>query len=356
MWGKWGFFLLLIFIGIGYRGVKGCLESILLDTADSMVQQFCDLYSESRLDAFNGFVLGNNASITYRLYDYVNRRCGDPQQVPLNYYLPLVFRMDHTCNAAIPMMSSRGTDSSITLTGYGEFQARGSTKVKEITFIFTEATISVCALKLQSMEMKDLECIDSTFTVTFPTDSGLTGTSTGTGSPTSDTSNSSGTTSDTSISSVTISDTSNSSGTICTSSSNGRPEVQSIRYPQDLPQYEDSFALQQQVQLQECPYKISNLRIVKTKVPYAQSNLACFKAGYRAADITKANIKDALTLVESCLGLGESVWIGRYWNPVRRGSCLELASGNRSRTGGISLMKDCTRAQSVLCEDPFFKT
>jgi hypothetical protein len=182
------------------------------------------------------------------------------------------------------------------------------------------------------MEIKDLECVDSTFSISFPTDATLTATSTGTGIQTSET---------------------NTPGSI--SSSCGRPNVSFDRYLQGTFPDDDSFELRQQMQLQVCPYKIGNLRIIKTKVPFAKSNLACFREGYRAGDITKANIKDALALAESCLGLGQSMWIGRYWNPVRKGSCLELSVGRKSRTGGISLMTDCSIAQSVLCEDPFFK-
>ncbi len=251
--------------------------------------------------------------------------------MPMNIYFPLVFRVEHSCLAAIPIYSTVGQDGLVSVTGYGELIVATQSKIKEITFIYT-APLNDCTLQLQSMILADVQCANL-----LPTES-----STISSSETS--------TSDSSITSLSsISRTS--TYTIYTTIPNDDRYTSIRATPGDDSFNNPIFHLAIPI----CPVRHPKFRIVMQPVPYKQAVLVCLRKGLRLAKLDRSDLGDAISLASACLGANQSIWIGGYWKKTPGiNQCLELMTGKRSSSGGINLASSCEKEQPVLCEDPYF--
>lgn len=325
--------LFLLFFSAPLRGQTCDLQS-LLDTGRAMSTYMCHVYNDSHLDKLNGFILAPNATVTVQDYDFIAGTCGPYQSLPMNVYFVLVFANFHSCSAAIPVYSSKGTDSLVKVTGYAELMVETQSKVKEVTFVWSQ-TDAGCVMQLTAMTMRDVQCAgyqEPTSSTTITTTGGSSGGSSGSGSS-----------------------SSTSPTTTYTVSS---PYYDGDRYTAISPTIDgaNSFnnpALHKDVK--ECGVKFGKFRLVMVKSSYRFAPVACIRKGYRMASIAKDELGAAIGLVSACLGANQSAWIGEYWARSQRpNQCLEVTSGASSRAGGIQLASSCGKLQAVLCEDPYF--
>lgn len=301
-----------------------------------MSMNMCKLYSDSKYGVLNGYVMAPNASITAVDYDFASGLCGRPYSLPMNEYFVRVFRLEHTCHAAIPVYSSIGTDNLVTVNGYGEFFVATQSKAKNILFIYTQPS-GDCELKLTSMLLRDIQCMFVEYTE--PT------TATGT------------------LTTVTSSNTGGTGGLTTTTT---RPKTITASPFYDIDRYtsldvapgngNDSFDNPlYHSDLKVCTAQFGRFRVVLAKTGHKYAALACLRKGFRIASIMRSDLGGAIGLVSACVGSGQAAWIGEYWARRSRNSqCLEVTSGATPGTGGISIASSCLKQQAVLCEDPYF--
>lgn len=327
-----------------------CGEDSLLDTAEQMTLNMCVLYTKSLLGKINEFLVAPNGNITYQLYDFEAETCGPFMDLPLNIFFPVMFRVEHECFAAIPVTGVLGDDSLVTVSGYAKLFVQTTNKIKEITLIYT-APHNDCTLKLQSMIMADVQCrgLQLPTTTTGPGTSGGPGTETNTATNTV-TNTTTGTTTRFTTPTPTV------SSPVTTSRRQSAPD-DSDRYTSiiattgDVLDSENNPALHNALPV--CLIKSGRMRVVMVRATRAQASLVCVRKGLRFAALARDDLADAIALVATCVGTGRAVWIKGYWGRSAAGSCLELAAGEASRTGGINAV-DCAKQQAVLCEDPYF--
>lgn len=285
-------------------------------------------YSDGHLDKLNGFILSPNSNVTVAQYNFISGLCDEWHVFPMNEYFPVIFSVERTCQAAIPIYSSIGTENLISVTGYGELIVATQSKIKEITFIYT-APQNDCTLKLTSMIMLDIQCMRMDRPVSPVT---------------------SKTPSKTSLSEETTVEVSKTNQWITKVSSDTKytsirttPRENSL----DNPVYH--------FQLPICPVKHERLRIIMTKVYHKHAAVVCLRKGLRLAVIRKYEMAEAVGMLGTCLGLIKSVWIQGYWHGTsKQRQCLELSVGPRARLGSINIPSSCYKEQAVLCEDPYF--
>lgn len=331
----WRFILLFHFVTATVHDF--CDASSLRDAGLLMAMNMCLLYSESKLGVLNGYILAPNASITAVDYNFTSGKCGKVYSMPMNEYFVRVFRLEHTCVAAIPVYSSVGSDNLITVNGYGEFFVATQSKAKNILFIYTQPS-NDCTLQLTSMLLRDVQCMyiedDITTTNTLTTVTSDTGTS-GSGS-------------------VSIS-------TTRVKTITGSPFFDIDRYNSvDVTPGNGDDSFNNPIyheELKVCPAQFGRFRVVMAKTGHKYAALACIRKGFRLATILRSDLGGAIGLVSSCLGSGQAAWIGEYWarrSRQNQNQCLEVTSGPTPGTGGISIASSCGKQQAVLCEDPYF--
>lgn len=304
-----------------------CSDELLMEIAGRMATNMCHLYNDSHLDKLNGFVLSPGAMIILQNYDWGNDTCSEFTALPMNIWFPHVFQVWHTCLAAIPVYSNIGSDGMISVTGYAELIVATQSKIKEMTFVYTQP-INDCTLQLTRMTMLDIQCIGKvTPTMSLPSHStsSIQHPSTSTRLP---------------VTSSPFYDvdkyTSKGPGGGGVGDSINNP----ILHLADMP---------------ICPVKHEKFRLVLTKSNYKYAALVCLRRGYRLAVLSRSDLGDAIDLVGACLGSNKSVWIKQYWNNASaKGRCLELVTGPKPRQGTISIASSCEKPQAVLCEDPYF--
>jgi len=303
---------------------------MLMLSGTMMSNYMCEVYNRAELGRLLGYILAPNATATFQLYDFLTGRCGDFFTLPMNEYFPMVFKVERECHAAIPVYSNIGQDGKISITGYADLVVATKSKIKEVTFIFTQP-ISDCTLQLQSMVMLDVQCVGL---VTPPTETSTSS------DPTSTTRTST---------SHTIRPTSSYSIT--------SPGVDEGKYTQisTIPGYDDSMNNPIFHRgMPECPITYGKYKIILAAVSYRYAPLVCLRKGMRLASVQREDLGPLIGMVSTCLGPDKAVWIGEFWkSSARPNRCLELESGSSSGSGGINLASSCGKQQAVLCEDPW---
>lgn len=306
-----------------------------------MATDTCHLYNDSHLDKLNGWVLAPNSYAYFQNFDYILNQCLDYQILPLNVYFPMVFRVVHTCLAAIPVYSTIGTNGLISVTGYADLIVATQSKVVEAKFIYTQPHDD-CTLQLTSFILRDMQCLNYAGLESDPTSTG-TGTDTGTTDTTGGTGSGSSTKPSWSLPTrSSFFDDQRYTSLVSTPGVGGN--MDSFNNP-----------ILHQRDLRLCSTKFGRFRVVMNKVSYRYAPLVCLRKGLRMANIKRSDLGGAIGIVSACLGTGGSAWIGEYWrSPASPNRCLEIVAGETARTGGISLASSCSKLQAVLCEDPYF--
>lgn len=313
-----------------------CPANLLRDCGLLMSMNMCRLYSESQFAVLNGLVMAPNARISAIDYNFTSGTCGQAYHMPMNEYFVRVFRLEHTCVAAIPVSSSIGTDNLVTVNGYGEFFVATQSKAKNILFIYTQPS-NDCTLLLTSMLLRDVQCMYA-------------------GTPQPSSTNT--------LTSVTSTDTDTGGGSSGLSTTRMKTITASPFY--DVDRYnsisitpgngDDSFNNPvYHSDLKVCATQFGRFRVVMVETSHKYAALACVRKGFRIATIMRSDLGGAIGLVSSCLGNDRAAWIGEYWGRRSRpNQCLEVNSGSTPGTGSISIASSCAKPQAVLCEDPFF--
>lgn len=342
-----------------------CPISVLEDTGDLMSQLFCGLYTDSALAKINGVYLAEGANVTIRSYDPILQSCGNPKIIPIRVWLPLMFRQDHECSALIAVGSSAGPNGLVTVSGYVDHRLALSEIVRDITMIFTPSPSTACNLLIQQILMSDIRCwpfIDASTGTGGGTGTGS-GTGTGTGTDSTETggtgSDSTGTGGTDSGSSTLSSTSIMTTGKTYVTDPERYNSVTTTGAEFDSDQFRGGGGPNSPFggpngKPETCRFNSAQLKLLMGAFPRKYAEIACMRAGLRLAKITQGNLREAITIVGACLGEGQAAWIKSYWRAIPSNTCLEVVAGKTSRSGGINLTASCSKAQAVICEDPFF--